>query len=268
MGKEGLFSTALAPIDMAAWDALAKASNQSLSRLLGGSARELPTYNSTGLGLLPAERLGDEALELLGERFGAVKMRLGNETLAQDLAAVRAIRRAIPTEAVLMSDFGQSLDAAEGLARCRALDGEGLYWIEDPVANDDLTAHAHIAAEIATPLQTGENLYGPAGAERLIAAKGCDYINFDLAHIGGVTGWLRAAALAAQAHLPVSSHVFPEFSAQLLAATPTAHWLEYFDWVAPLLQQPLEVKRGKAIVPDRPGAGIEWDEKAVARYQV
>jgi mandelate racemase len=268
VGKEGIFSSALAPLDMAAWDALAKAAGQSLGRLLGGTVRELPAYNSTGLGLLPAERLGDEALDLLGDRFGAVKMRLGNETLSQDLAAVRAIKRAIPADAVLMSDFGQSLDANEGLVRCRALDGEGLYWIEDPVPHDDLVAHARIADEISTALQTGENLYGPAGAMRLIAAKGCDYVNFDLGHIGGVTGWLRTAALAAEARLPVSSHVFPEFSAQLLTATPTAHWLEYFDWAAPLLEEPLKVAHGKAIVPDRPGAGIEWDEAAVARYQI
>jgi mandelate racemase len=266
VGKEGLFATALAGIDMAAWDALAKVNAVPLAQLLGGEARELRAYNSTGLGLMPPAQLAREALELLAGGFTAVKMRLGNPTLAEDLAAVRAVRGAVPAGVSVMSDLGQALAGDEGFERCRALDGEGLTWIEDPIGYDDIAGHARIAAAIDTPLQTGENFYGPDAAARAIAARVSDYVNFDLGHIGGVTGWLRAAAHATAARLPVSSHVYPEFSAQLLAATPTAHWLEYFDWAVPLLRQPLEVVDGNAVVAQRPGAGIEWNEEALRRY--
>jgi mandelate racemase len=88
----------------------------------------------------------------------------------------------------------------------------------------------------------------------------------DAMKIGGVSGWLRAAALADAAGMPVSSHLFPEVSAHLLAATPTAHWLEYVDWANPVLRSPLRIELGQAVVSNRPGTGIEWDEDAVAQY--
>jgi mandelate racemase len=81
-----------------------------------------------------------------------------------------------------------------------------------------------------------------------------------------VTGWIRAAALAQSAGLEMSSHLFPEVSAHLLAATPTCHWLEYVDWADALLTEPLRIENGHAILSDRPGSGIEWNEGAIARY--
>ena len=101
-----------------------------------------------------------------------------------------------------------------------------------------------------------------------LAARACDYAMPDLQRIGGVTGWLRAAAIADAAGMAMSSHLFPEVSAHLLAVTPTAHWLEYVDWAAPILQRPLRIGDGYAEIPDRPGNGLEWDEEAVRRYAV
>ena len=88
----------------------------------------------------------------------------------------------------------------------------------------------------------------------------------DAQRIGGVTGWLRAAALAQSACLEMSSHLVPEVSSHLLAVTPTCHWLEYVDWANPILGEPVELKDGHVIIPSQPGTGIAWDEKAVARY--
>jgi mandelate racemase len=90
----------------------------------------------------------------------------------------------------------------------------------------------------------------------------------DLERIGGVTGWMRAAALAQGAGLEMSSHLFPEASCHLLAATPTCHWLEYVDWANAILKDPLEVKDGFATIADRPGTGVAWDEKAVKKHQL
>jgi mandelate racemase len=101
-----------------------------------------------------------------------------------------------------------------------------------------------------------------------LAAGAADYVMPDLERIGGVTGWLRAAALAATHRIAMSSHLFPEVSAHLLAATPTAHFLEYMDWADRILAQPLEIVDGFAVVPQRPGNGLTWDAKAVEKYRI
>ena len=268
LDPNGLVGLALAGLDMAAWDALAQARAVPLVTLLGGSPRAIPAYNSTGLWIQPVTTLADEAEALLGEGFSAVKLRLGRGDLAQDLAAVRAVKQRIGDRATLMCDFNQRLTVSEALRYARALDGEGLHWIEEPVRHDDYEGYARIAAEAATPIQTGENLVDTFEMARAIALRSLDFVMPDVQRIGGVTGWLRAAALAHAHGIEMSSHLFPEFSVHLLGVTPTCHWLEYMDWAAPVLQEPLAVKDGVARIPDRPGAGIRWDEAAVARYAV
>ena len=266
LDPNGLVGLALAGLDMAAWDALGQARGAPLVTLLGGAPRAIPAYNSTGLWIQPVDTLAEEAEALLAEGFGAIKLRVGRDDFAQDLAAVRAVKRRIGDGAILMCDFNQRLTLNEGLRRARALDGEGLYWIEEPLRHDDYEGYARIAAEVATPIQTGENLVDTFEMARAIAARSLDFVMPDVQRIGGVTGWLRAAALAHAHGIEMSSHLFPEFSVHLLGVTPTCHWLEYMDWAAPLLQEPLRVKDGVACIPDRPGAGLVWDEAAVKRY--
>jgi mandelate racemase len=178
---------------------------------------------------------------------------------------VRAVKTRIG-DRVLMCDFNQRLTVNEAVLRGRALDGEGLYWIEEPVRHDDYEGYARIAAEVATPIQTGENLVDTFEMARAIAAHSLDFVMPDVQRIGGVTGWLRAAALAHAHGLEMSSHLFPEFSVHLLGVTPTCHWLEFMDWAEPVIQEPVRVVDGFALIPDRPGAGITWNEAAVARY--
>ena len=167
-----------------------------------------------------------------------------------------------------MSDFNQSLTVNEALLRGRALDDEGLYWIEEPVRHDNYAGCAKVASAVTTPIQIGENLLNTLEMQKAIEANAAEYYMPDVQRIGGVTGWLRAAALAHAHGLDMSSHLFPEVSAHLLAATPTCHWLEYVDWVHPILVEPNEVKDGHICIPDRPGNGIEWDEDAVGRYSI
>jgi mandelate racemase len=268
LDPNGLVGLALAGLDMAAWDALAQARGVPLVTLLGGAPRAIAAYNSTGLWIQPVDTLADEAEALLAEGFSAVKLRLGRGDLGRDLAAVRAVKKRIGDRATLMCDFNQRLTVNEALRYARALDGEGLHWIEEPVRHDDYEGYARIAAEAATPIQTGENLVDTFDMARALALRSLDFVMPDVQRIGGVTGWLRAAALAHAHGIEMSSHLFPEFSVHLLGVTPTCHWLEYMDWAAPVLQEPLGVKDGVARIPDRPGAGIRWDEAAVARYAV
>jgi mandelate racemase len=265
LGGSGLITMAIAGIDMAAWDALGKAMGLPLARLWGGEIKPIPAYNSTGLGLMGAERTAAQALELLEFGFAAMKLRLGYPELADDVEVTRAVRRAVGDKVTLMSDYNQSLDVPEAVRRGHALDDEGLYWIEEPVRADDYAGHAKITGALKTSVQIGENFWSTHDAQKALAAGACDLIMPDAMKIGGATAWLRASALAQAAGVPISSHLFPEISAHLLAVAPTAHYLEYVDWANPVLREPLVIEQGQAIIPDRPGHGMTWDEAAIAK---
>jgi mandelate racemase len=267
LGVHNIVLFAMAGIDMAAWDALGQALGQPLVRLLGGAPHPVPAYNSNGLGIQPAQALEREARALLDEGFGAVKLRLGRAHAKDDLEALRVVKGAIGPGVTLMVDFNQGLSVAEAIHRGRMIDEEGgVLWIEEPVRADDFAGSARIARELATPVQIGENFMGPEHMAQALAARACDYVMPDAQRIGGVTGWMRAAALAQAAGLEMSSHLFPEASAHLLAVTPTCHWLEYVDWADPILQSPLRPKDGVVQATDRPGLGMAWNEDAVRRY--
>ncbi len=268
LGVQGIVRMAMAGFDIACWDALAIAADRPLVSLLGGAARPIRAYNSSGLGLMPLAALADEAQALLDGGFQAMKLRLGYPTLAADVAAVRAVRKRIGENVHIMVDYNQALSVAEAIRRGRALDGEGVYWIEEPIRHDDYRGCAKVARELVTPVQIGENFSQPPAMEEALAADACDYVMPDLERIGGVTGWQRAAALAAAHGVEMSSHLFPEVSAHLLAVTPTSHWLEYVDWANPILAEPLRIVDGAAIISDRPGNGLAWDDDAVKRYKI
>jgi mandelate racemase len=266
LGPQGLTGIAMAGIDMALWDARAKACGVPLATLLGGTPKPVPAYAS--LRTMSPEGASAEAEELVALGFRAIKVKVGRADLAADLATIRAVRRAIGEGVRLMVDYNQSLAVPEAIDRARVLDGEGLTWIEEPTLADDFEGHARIAAEARTAIQLGENWWGPHDMAKSIAARASDHAMLDVMKLGGVTGWLRAAALAEAAGLPASSHTFPEISAHLLAVTPTALWLEYLDHAGPILRQPVRVENGDAIVPDVPGTGIAWDEDVTARFTV
>ncbi|MDT3684467.1 MAG: enolase C-terminal domain-like protein [Pseudorhodoplanes sp.] len=268
IGNEGIVRMATAGFDMAAWDALAQSAELPLATLLGSRPRPIPAYNSSGLGLMPADKLADEAEALLAGGFRAVKLRLGYATLAEDLAAVRAVKARIPADVSLLVDYNQALDLAEAQVRCRALDGEGVGWIEEPIRHDNYTAYATLARELDVPIQIGENFSGSRAMQAALDAQACDFVMPDLERIGGVTGWQRAAALAATWQIGMSSHLYPEISAHLLATTPTCHFLEYVDWANKILEQPFAIENGHVLIPERPGNGMTWNVAAVERYRV
>jgi mandelate racemase len=268
IGVQGIVRMAMAGFDVAAWDALAIAAGWPLATLIGSKPKRIPAYNSCGLGLMAPQRVADEAEKLLAGGFRAVKLRLGYPTLEDDLAALHAVKKRLGSEIAVMVDYNQALSLAQALERGRALDQEGIYWLEEPIRHDDYAGNATLARELKTPIQIGENFSESAAMAAALAAGAADYVMPDLERIGGVTGWLRAAALAATHRVEMSSHLFPEVSAHLLAATPTAHFLEYVDWADKILAEPLEIVDGFAVVPQRPGNGLIWDAKAVEKYRI
>jgi len=268
VGYEGVSMIAVSGLDMAAWDALAKAAGMPLCVLLGGSVGPVRAYNSNGLWLKAPEAVGAEAVELREEGgFTGLKLRLGRALLADDLATVAAVRKSVGDEMQLMVDFNQGLDLAEALERCHAIDDLGLAWIEEPIVYDNLDGFARLAAELKTPIQIGENFYGPRYLHTALQKKACDLVMPDFMRIGGVTGWFRAAAIAGAAGVPISTHLYPEIAAHVMRVTETAHWLEWQDWADPVLQKPYEIRDGMLHIPDVPGVGLEWDEDAVAANQ-
>ena len=267
LGVHNIVLFAMSGIDMAAWDALGQAMGQPVARLLGGAPRPVRAYNSKGLGIMALPKLVREARQLVDEGFDAVKLRLGRTVAADDLAAVRAVKKAIGPGVTLMCDFNQGLTVAEAIRRGQMIDDEGgMHWIEEPIRADDFEGCAKVADAVATPIQIGENFMGPEQMAQALAARCSDYVMPDLQRIGGITGWMRAAALAQGAGIEMSSHLFSEASAQVLPVTPTCHWLEFVDWADPVLQEPLSVKAGYVQPVERPGLGMRWDEKAVQRY--
>lgn len=268
LGIKGVVGMALAGIDMAAWDALARLAGLPLARLLGADCLGIQAYNSCGLGLIGAVAAPAEAESLVAAGFPAIKVRLGYPDLATDLEVVRAVKSAIGDGVHLMSDYNQGLSVPEAVRRVQALADEGLYWIEEPCLAHDDQGHARVRAVSRCPIQIGENWWGPDEMATSLGIGASDLGMPDAMKIGGVSGWMQAAALAASAGMPISTHLFPEVSVHLMAATPTRHWLEYVDWAAPVLAQPMAIRNGQATAPDAPGTGIEWDESAVGRYLV
>jgi len=267
IGYEGVAMIANAGIDMAGWDALAKAADVPLAVLLGGTVGSVPAYNSNGLWLTDPDSLHDEAAELAAEGgFDAFKLRLGRDQLEDDLRAISQVRAAVGSNAKLMVDFNQGLTLGDAIRRCHALDELGLYWFEEPTTYNNLEGYAQLAAELRTPLQLGENFYGPCELYRAISMRAGDYVMPDMMRIGGVSGWLRSVPIAAAAGIEVSTHLYPEVSAHLMRVTETAHWLEWQDWADPILKEPFPVVAGQLQIPHRAGIGIEWDEDAVRRF--
>jgi mandelate racemase len=268
LGVTGVARMALSALDMALWDALAVAAGVPLVRLLGAAPRPVRAYNSCGLGLMAPQAAADEAEQLLAGGFGAVKLRLGYPTLAGDLEVTRAVRKRIPDAVQLFVDYNQALSRVEALERGRALQSEGVAWLEEPIRWDDMPGNAEIARELHLPLQVGENFDGPKDLLRAIQAQALDLAMPDVARIGGVTGWMQAAGVAEAHGVPLSTHLMHEVSAHLLAATPTAHWLEYVDWTDAIAQQPRRIVDGCWVLDETPGTGLAWDAEKVAKYRL
>jgi mandelate racemase len=263
LGTQGLVGMALAGIDMALWDALARSHNTSLARLLGGVEKPMRAYGAVGYD--GARGSAKAAEDWVRRGFKGIKAKIGYPDIKEDLEVIRAIRAAAGDDVAIMVDYNQCLTPADAVQRLRVLDDEGLTWVEEPTLAHDYEGHALVAREARVPIQCGENWWGTQDLRHAIDAHASDYVMLDVMKIGGVTGWIRAASLAEIHGIPVSNHLWPEISLQLLCLTATAHWLEYADWWNAIVSNPLQVKRGMAIPRDTAGSGVEWNEDGIKR---
>jgi mandelate racemase len=265
LGWQGLVGMAVSGLDMAFYDALGQAAGRPVAELLGGSPRPMRAYDSYGV----VDPVADEKdlKRSLDQGFRGIKIKGGDGDAANDERIVKGVRKLIGPDIALMIDFNQSLDPAESISRIARLAPYDLHWVEEPVAQENLQGLAEVRRESSISIQAGENWWFPRGFAEAIAAGASDFIMPDLMKVGGVTGWMRVAAQAEAASIPMSSHLFAEASAHMLAVTPTAHWLEVLDLGRAILAEPLQVVDG-SVTARGPGLGLSWDEAAVAKYSV
>ena len=265
LGMQGLVGMVVSGLDMAFWDILGRVAGMPVAQLLGGTPTPLQAYDSYGTVDIRADER--DIARSLERGFRAIKIKVGAGGLAQDVESVREVRAMVGPDVSLMVDYNQSLGPAEASRRIGRLQEFNLEWVEEPVSAQDLQGHARVRESSGVPIQTGENWWFPRDMQRAIAANACDLVMPDIMKIGGVTGWIAAAALADAASLPMSSHIFVEASAHVMAVTPTFHWLEYLDFAGSILEEPAAVVAGK-VQARGPGLGISWNEEAVARYAI
>ena len=265
VGRSGVATQALAAIDIALYDLKAKRAGLPLAKLLGSYRDSVQTYNTSG-GFLNAtlDEVKARATQSIEEGIGGIKIKVGLPDSKEDLRRVAGIREHIGWDVPLMVDANQQWDRATALRMGRQLEEFNLIWIEEPLDAYDFEGHAHLAQALDTPIATGEMLASVAEHKGLINANGCDIIQPDAPRVGGITQFLRLAALADERGLGLAPHFAMEIHLHLAAAYPREPWVEHFDWLDPLFNERLETKNGRMMVPDRPGLGVTFSDQARA----
>jgi L-alanine-DL-glutamate epimerase-like enolase superfamily enzyme len=266
IGPGGLLHYAIAPLDIALWDAAGKTLGQPLYRMLGGYRDRLPAYASDGFWYsLSLEELAASAKASVGQGFTAVKLRLGHEANPNDEARrVAAVREAVGPNVKILVDATESWDINQAIRTGRVL--QEAAWLEDPIAHQNVAGLSRIAADLDMPIATGEHLYQLGEFARLFEEKAAGIAIIDLGRIGGITPWRRVAALAQAHHVPVCGHVLPEVHVHLLASIPSGYLVEYVPRSAGILQSMPALEDGCLVAPQSPGLGLALDADAVRRY--
>ena len=269
-GPGGLLHIAMAPLDIALWDAAGKTLGQPVYRLLGGYCDRLPAYASDRLWYsLSLDELAKSAGQHVRHGYRTVKLRLGKEADPQrEVERVQAVRQAVGGEVRILVDATESWDRSRAMHTGRLLQEAGIAWLEDPLHHQDLSGLAQVANSLEIPVAGGEHLYDLHAFHELLQHRAVDIAIIDLARVGGITPWRRIAAVAQAHHVPVCGHVIPEIHVHLLCAIPNAFMVENVPRSAAILRHMPALEDGCLVAPKTPGLGLELDDAAVARYRV
>jgi L-alanine-DL-glutamate epimerase-like enolase superfamily enzyme len=269
-GPGGMLHIAIAPLDIALWDAAGKAVGQPLYRLLGGSRDRMPAYASDRLWYsLSLDELAESASQHVLNGYRTVKLRLGKEARPEgEVERVRTVRQAVGADVQILVDATESWDRPRATHTGRLLQEAGIAWLEDPLHHQDLNGLSHLAETLEIPVAGGEHLYDVHAFQELLQHRAVDIAIIDLARAGGITPWRRIAALAQAHHVPVCGHVIPEMHVHLLSAVPHAFMVENVPRSAAILQAMPALEDGCLVASKTPGLGLTLDEAAVMRYRV
>nr|WP_220449329.1 mandelate racemase/muconate lactonizing enzyme family protein [Nonomuraea longispora] len=265
VGRSGVATQALAAVDVALWDLKARRAGLPLAKLLGSYRDAVRTYNTSG-GFLhaPVEEVKARAAESLASGIGGIKIKVGQPDMREDLRRLAAVREHLGEDVPLMVDANQQWDRHSALRFGRAVEEVGLVWIEEPLDAYDAEGHARLADALDTPIATGEMLSSVRDLIRLIDLRACDVLQPDVPRAGGITPYLKVAALADHAGLQVAPHFVMEIHVHLAAAHPRESWVEHIEWLSPLFDERLTIEDGRMRVPERPGLGLSVADEAAA----
>jgi D-arabinonate dehydratase len=261
---------AIGSLDNALWDLRGKILGQPVYRLLGGFRDRVPAYAAGGYyeeGKGPAE-LGAEMQRFVAAGYRAVKMKIGGAPFAEDVARVRAAREAVGPDVQLMIDANNAWNAAEAIRFGRAVERYDLTWFEEPCWPDDLEGAAAVCQALDTPVASGEIEYTRWGCRDLIERGAADIIQADPHTCGGLTEWMRIAALASAHHLPMAPHGNHYLGAHAVAAVDNGLIVESYVGLRPWEEAflaPMQLADGQLVLPETPGMGIIVDRQALER---
>jgi L-alanine-DL-glutamate epimerase-like enolase superfamily enzyme len=267
-GRGGPSALGISAVDIALWDLAARRARLPLWRHLGGFDPRVPCY-AGGIDLdFPIEQLMAQTDRFLAQGFRAIKMKVGRPHLREDVERVQAMRAKLGPDFPLMADANMRWTADTAIRAARALRECELVWLEEPTIPDDVEGHARIVREGGVPIATGENLHTLYEFKQMIAAGGVTFPEPDVSNCGGVTVFMKVCALAEAYNLPVTSHGVHDLTVHLLAAAPNRSYLEIHGFgLERFLAEPMEMREGMAIAPERPGHGLalDWDKLAAHR---
>jgi len=272
VGRTGVLQLALCAVDVALWDAYAKTLEKPLWAVAGGPARETVRAYNTDVGWLSfaSDELVANVKRAIDEGFTAVKMKVGSDRLETDLARCEAVRAAAGREITVATDANGKWDLPTAQRFARETAGLGLFWIEEPLWYDDVESHRELASTTSLPVALGEQVYNPESMAQFIRREALHFVQPDVTRIGGVTGFLDAAAHAKAAGLPVAAHAgdMSQVHLHLAYALPSHTMLEYIPWIAHCFTEPATVRDGRFVRPEEPGASTTPTEQAWADYRV
>ena len=269
LGHKGVTIFGIAAIDWACWDIKGKAAGMSVGVMLGHCRDRVPAYASGGLwASMNIKELQNQASDFVQQGFTALKMRIGLPDISRDLERVAAVRDAIGPQIDLMVDANQGLTVNQAIRLGRGLEPYNLVWFEEPVKAYDLAGSARVAAELDTPIASGETEFTRYGFQDMLERGSADILMPDLERVGGVSEWMKVAHMASALDVPVSPHIFTEHSLQLCAAAANVNYSEHMPWFTELFQERMEMDEGNILIPDRPGMGFNFDPDAVGKFAV
>ncbi|PUE21391.1 mandelate racemase/muconate lactonizing enzyme family protein [Limnohabitans sp. WS1] len=265
VGRSGVSTQAIGAFDVALWDLKAKRAGLSLAKLLGAQRDSVRCYNTSG-GFLhtPLEQLRVNASASIAQGIGGIKLKVGQPDCALDIRRVAAMREHLGDAVPIMVDANQQWDRPTAQRMCRTLEAFNLVWIEEPLDAYDHEGHAALATQFDTPIATGEMLTSAGEHWDLIRHRAADYLMPDAPRVGGITPFLKVAALAEHAGVMLAPHFAMELHVHLAAAYKTEPWVEHFEWLEPLFNERITIHNGRMQVPTRTGLGVSLSEQARA----
>src|SRR5699024_5350429 len=271
VARGGLASFAIAACDIALWDLRAKKANEPLYKLLGGHSNKVKCYGGAIDLNFPLEKLLDNNRKYLAMGLKAVKIKLGQKTLAEDIERIKAVRELVGPDVTFMVDANMSWSVEKAIKAAKLMVPYDILFLEEPTIPEDYEGYARIAEEGHIAVAGGENLRTPIEFMHMIKYGHVDFPQPDASNCGGITDWLKVAALAQIHNLSVSTHGMQELHVSLLAAMPNAGYLEMHSFpINQYTKRPLVIDKndGLAVAPETPGIGVDFDWDKLAPHKV